>query len=876
MGKNGSKTLSKFFSLLLLFCSPLGWLEADKNQLDKQLAIQDSIFRASTFQQLGSGNFDSAILLGHAGVSFVKKHSPERKLLIGKRFNFLAYLYDVAQSKKSTLDFCDSAIAYFNLADDTLSSGLVYSFWLKGVQFQKIGDFTRAEVMLSNAYEIAKQTNYRVDEIKIELGTVKGHIGDHKEAKALYIDVLSNNSGLRPEVELAAKANLADLYISLNDMQNANRLWRTIKEDMANVKHIEPAFQVGLLHIQAQLLKGDTQYDNAIKALQQARSLFNQTEGGNRELAKILCAQSELYLLDKNPSEALESSRLAEQQFNVLDANSMGVAQQLGDPFYMVSCYLQGLSYKELYKESKESKMLDSAFNYAVKVQQIAQKMRQGFLYQNSKFMLAEYLVKNTELGMDCAYEKYLLDSTEQHKKDIFFFMEQSRSLVLQDEMDERQASNPTTQKLLGQLSRKEIELQEVRNKVQKNALSQTIDSIRNVIKTSQFEGVEDIDALGNIYNQLQKTTSIEGVSVQFSEGKDHLYVMTFEGDKVSVNRLKVNKNQLAKMVDTFKLNLLNLQIDPAKYAYSAWELYSTLFSQLDITAKKISIVPSGILNNIPFNALVFEYDEKANYKSIQYLAKRYQINYQLSGTLMCNASRSVSQQIEGMSAIILKESEEGNLNEHFTLLQDVVSQLGGELYDEQKLTFSMLDEQPRLIHFSSHGFFNKEDPNESYIQLPDSDSLTLKRIYANPSFAHAPFIVLNACETGLGKHVTGEGISNFTRAFMYSGATGVIESTWKISASSTATIFKYFYQNIASGKATNIALSEATLAYLEDENVDNQLAHPFFWAGFRHFGNAKTVKASGSLVKGIWLVGIGMALLVLIMSIVSFKRFNQ
>src|SRR5262249_5131907 len=57
--------------------------------------------------------------------------------------------------------------------------------------------------------------------------------------------------------------------------------------------------------------------------------------------------------------------------------------------------------------------------------------------------------------------------------------------------------------------------------------------------------------------------------------------------------------------------------------------------------------------------------------------------------------------------------------------------------------------------------------------------------------------VVLSACETGLGRAQSGEGLLGLRRAFEMAGARTVISSLWSVNDESTAHLMQSFYQNL-------------------------------------------------------------------------------
>ena len=141
-----------------------------------------------------------------------------------------------------------------------------------------------------------------------------------------------------------------------------------------------------------------------------------------------------------------------------------------------------------------------------------------------------------------------------------------------------------------------------------------------------------------------------------------------------------------------------------------------------------------------------------------------------------------------------------------------------------------------RYVHFATHGYLDTSRSNLSAVVLslfdeqgkPQDGFLRTHDIY-NLKLP-AELVVLSACETGLGKDVTGEGLEGLTRGFMYAGARRVIVSLWNVNDKATAALMQRLYVGmLRSGKTPAAALRAAQIQMLRTR----QWQSPYFWAPF-------------------------------------------
>ncbi len=138
---------------------------------------------------------------------------------------------------------------------------------------------------------------------------------------------------------------------------------------------------------------------------------------------------------------------------------------------------------------------------------------------------------------------------------------------------------------------------------------------------------------------------------------------------------------------------------------------------------------------------------------------------------------------------------------------------------------------------FATHGYFSPDNPvfqepilflsmvplgTDGFLRMSEVMGLNL----------NSDIVALTACQTGLGKHITGEGTMGMGRAFQYAGAKSALMTLWSVSERASVKLVENFFQNMRSGMSRRDALKKAK-AKIRSEGFD----HPFYWAAFILFG---------------------------------------
>ena len=148
-----------------------------------------------------------------------------------------------------------------------------------------------------------------------------------------------------------------------------------------------------------------------------------------------------------------------------------------------------------------------------------------------------------------------------------------------------------------------------------------------------------------------------------------------------------------------------------------------------------------------------------------------------------------------------------------------------------------------RIVHFATHALVDNVHPELSGLVLslvdrnglPQDGFLELEDVY-NLDLS-ADLVVLSACQTALGKEISGEGQIGLTRGFMYAGAASVISTLWKVDDFATAKLMGHFYKAMErDGMKPAQALRQAQIELWKER----RWSAPYYWAGFTLQGEWK------------------------------------
>ncbi|MDF1823467.1 MAG: CHAT domain-containing protein [Verrucomicrobiales bacterium] len=146
----------------------------------------------------------------------------------------------------------------------------------------------------------------------------------------------------------------------------------------------------------------------------------------------------------------------------------------------------------------------------------------------------------------------------------------------------------------------------------------------------------------------------------------------------------------------------------------------------------------------------------------------------------------------------------------------------------------------PSILHFATHGFFLNRLPvanrgvgsrersamllsglaltsaqstleswNRGQIPAPGNDGILFASEVAQLDLSNTELVVLSACETAVGKALSGEGVEGLRSGLTLAGAQNVLLTLWPVDDNATVTLMDNFYTHHLSGTPAHVALAE-------------------------------------------------------------------
>jgi CHAT domain-containing protein len=314
----------------------------------------------------------------------------------------------------------------------------------------------------------------------------------------------------------------------------------------------------------------------------------------------------------------------------------------------------------------------------------------------------------------------------------------------------------------------------------------------------------------------------------------------------VAARRIAIDRRTLDRQVEAFRRQLASRDLT---YRDAATRLYQRLLGPLapELRGKRlVGIVPDGGLWSLPFQALVGP--------SGRHVIEDHAIFYAPSlTTLAATHSRPAQHGAPTLLAMSappasiapvdlgsLPQSVEETRQLQLVYGRNAATVVNG--VDAREDRWKADAGRYRVLHLSTHGVLNSDNPLYSYLVLGKSDRSADDGLLEAREILdldlHASVAVLSACETARGRFTYGEGEIGLSWAFLVAGTPTTVVSQWKVDAESTSELMVAFHRRLVAGgselRGRAHALQQAAVQLANSERY----RHPFYWAAFAVIGD--------------------------------------
>ena len=300
----------------------------------------------------------------------------------------------------------------------------------------------------------------------------------------------------------------------------------------------------------------------------------------------------------------------------------------------------------------------------------------------------------------------------------------------------------------------------------------------------------------------------------------------------------------------------------------------------------KLIILPDEDIGLIPFEVFVSDTIKPrgSDFRKLSYLNRKYQISYISSHEQLLKPQTQPNNKSKARVYAFAPFASQGEKIDNLTLLQlsssaeeanSVARYFKTKIFLDKKAGEKNLRaalKKRSLVTLSTHGIVNTEIPLESRLLLNQSQvdgSLYLFEMLSME--INSPMVILNACNSGMGKLQVGEGILSMARGFQFAGVRTVITTLWPIDDQASASVMDFFFKNLNSGMESGEALMKARNSYIDQSSKAN--GAPFFWAGQVLIGDPGPIELQPRDSKPLWVFVLGFAAIISLILIIYKKR---
>ena len=746
-----------------------------------------------------------------------------------------------SQSQKAILSY---EIAWKTFEKNNLSNYNIVENCLKplGNLYTQIGDFDNAEniikqyffisekqknqeqkiaaiLNLSNVYQSSGRASVAIQLLENSIKTEK--LSDFK--KGIFYNNLGTNYLILKDFD-SAKIALEKSIIYLSNQKNKTEILSNSYRNLVSIFCQDQNFE-----------KANLYFEKAKKILQKIPQLQP------REKAKF-CLENAILLFQQNKFDASNQQIL--EVFSILIPNYSKTKNDLPDKnsLYSETILLDALDlHAEIFVKQNKFKQALETFRICFYIEDLFEKI---IVYENSK-IIDQFRIRNR---VEKCLEIYSIliqkEKKSNYLEDAFLLCEETKSSVLKNYNSNKKTATKEEKSIIIELQYINVEIAKEQNKSDLANISKINSYIKRQnnlmlsLKDLQFKnslikhGKIDLKALF-LKLQQQKT-----VLVEYFSGSENLYSFTLENQKIEFKKIdnkQFSSIKIAKFIEFFG-NPDAISSTISGFMSTGNELYKMLQLPNKSVSKNLIVIPDGLLNFVPFEALITKKSSTTNFAKMNYLLQDFIISYNNSASFYLE-EKSISNSNKTVLGIFpVFEKSDFELFFSKTELQSIKSNFRGNYFENSTATFSNFQKNASnfpILHLCTHADGGDIETPAS-IKFFDTNIMYSELYNLN---IKPDLVVLSACQTGIGKLYKSEGAMSIARGFQFAGAENLLFSLWKVNDYTTSVFMADFYRNIKENKSFSEANHQAKLDFLNNPEISNSKKSPYYWSAFVYYG---------------------------------------
>lgn len=691
---------------------------------------------------------------------------------------------------------------------------------------------------LSNVYQSSGKISLAIELLESTLKTEQLSNGQ----KGILLNNLGNN------YIMSSSGNLMHPEI----YQKAENTFESAVHYLKNEKDQSETLSNSYRNL-ATLSRQRQQFEVADSYLAKAEKLFFQTQNQQpRKVAKLYYEKA-LLLFDERKYD--ESEKQISAVFKILipnysSKNIFPNQNQLYAETVLID--VLDLQAEILFKQNHPKKALD-AFKLSFYIEDL---LMNGLIYENSKIITQIRARNRTEKCLLIYDRLYQEDSKIQYLNDAFQLAEKTKSGILKGYRSNIKGASAKEKQIIQQFQNvnntiiKEQQKGDLANISKINQLIKKQNELMLLLKNIQSENPdyipENIDLKG-LFSKLEKD---KAVLVYYFIGNENLFYFTLQNNRINFRHIYTAHRsmiEIVKFIDYFS-SAGAITNDISGYNYYGKRVCDLLKLPSNVIYKNLIIVPDGILNFLPFEALITTESKTTNFAKMHYLLNDFKIGYNTSASFYLNSKPISNSEKTVLGIFPIFEKTAYELSYSKKELESIQSNFKGKYLENSTANFSNFKKnanQYSILHLSTHASSGDIETPAS-IKFYDQEILysELYNLNINPDL-----VVLSACETGIGKLYKAEGAMSVARGFQFAGAQNLLFSLWKVNDYTTSVFMADFYKNIKNDVPYFEANVNAKLDFLNDKSIPNAKKSPYYWSSFVYYGSVSAEEKSNNYI---------------------------